>query len=181
VVQPYCDSPIDQINPAGGLYLQMISRATRYIYIETPYLIIDNETVTALRNAALAGVDVRIVTPHHPDKWYVHRTTRSFYARLIEAGVGIYEYTPGFIHSKIFLRDDEAAVVGTVNLDFRSLYLHYECAAYLADTPAIADIKQDFLENIMPVCTKITMEQCVDKNPFSRLLTNMLTLFAPLM
>lgn len=97
------------------------------MYITTPYLILDNEMTTALTIAAESGVDVRIITPHIPDKWYVHAVTRSSYRQLIEAGVRIYEYTPGFIHSKMFVADDEVGVVGTANMDYRSFYLHFEC------------------------------------------------------
>lgn len=120
-VQPYADSPMDTENVGEHVYLQILNNAKNYVYINTPYLIVDDSMVSALCLAAKSGVDVRIVTPHRWDKWLVHMTTRSYYRTLIEAGVKIYEYTNGFIHSKTFVSDDHIATVGTTNLDFRSL------------------------------------------------------------
>ena len=145
-VQPYADSPLDSENSGERMYLNMISRATDYVYITTPYLIPDNELITALSLAAKSGVDVRIITPAVPDKWYVHMVTRSFYPELVKNGVKIYEYTPGFIHSKTIVADGKCAAVGSVNLDYRSLFLHFECAAFIVNSPAIADMTADFLE-----------------------------------
>ena len=104
--------------------------ANRYVYATTPYLVIDNEMKTALLLAAKNGIDVRILVPHIPDKWYVFAVTRSNYKDLIEGGVKIYEYTPGFVHGKSFVVDDKMAIVGTVNMDYRSYYLHYECGVW---------------------------------------------------
>ena len=126
-VQPYADSPMDQENVGEHVYLQIINNAKKYVYINTPYLIIDDSMVSALALSAKSGVDVRIITPHRWDKWLVHMTTRSYYRELINAGVKIYEYSKGFIHSKTFVSDDRTTTVGTTNLDFRSLYLHFEC------------------------------------------------------
>ena len=125
-VQPYCDSPVDDENVSESVYSTLIQRAKRYVYITTPYLIVDNELVTGLCLAAKSGVDVRIITPGIPDKWYVYYVTQSYYARLVRAGVRIYEYTPGFLHAKLYVCDDEVAVVGSANTDYRSLYLHFE-------------------------------------------------------
>ena len=136
-VQPYGDAPIDEFNVAENIYLQIINCAKKYVYITTPYLVLDNEMTTALIIAAESGVDVRIITPHIPDKWYVHAVTRSSYRQLIEAGVRIYEYTPGFIHAKMFVADDEVGVVGTANMDYRSFYLHFECG--VAFFPQLGD------------------------------------------
>ena len=105
-VQPYSDNPLDGEPVGETVYLNLINRAKRYVYINTPYLILDNEMATALRMAAKSGVDVRIVTPHIPDKWYVHAVTRAYYEMLLESGVRIYEYTPGFVHAKTFVVDD---------------------------------------------------------------------------
>ena len=116
-VQPYTDTPLDHEKVGQAVYLNMISRARDYIYITTPYLVIDVATNTALCNAAKAGVDVRIITPHIPDKWVVHQTTQSFYQPLLNAGVRIYEYTPGFVHGKNFAVDDVFGTVGSVNMD----------------------------------------------------------------
>lgn len=144
-VQPFSDSPLDTEPLSESVYLDILNQARRYVYIFTPYLIIDNEMQTALCLAAKRGVDVRIVTPGIPDKWIVWQLTRSYYERLMEAGVKIYEYTPGFIHAKSYLSDDRIGVVGTINMDFRSLYLHFECGALLIDTPCLADLKADAL------------------------------------
>ena len=124
-VQPYTDTPLDHEKVGQAVYLNMISRARDYIYITTPYLIVDVATNTALCNAAKAGVDVRIITPHIPDKRSVFEVTKAHYPPLLEAGVKIYEYTPGFIHAKNFVVDGRYATVGTVNLDYRSLFLHF--------------------------------------------------------
>lgn len=145
-VEPYADSPLDTENTGERAYLNLISRAKEYIYITTPYLIPDNELITALSLAAKSGVDVRIITPAVPDKWYVHMVTRSFYPELVNNGVKIYEYTPGFIHSKTIVADGKRAVVGSVNLDYRSLFLHFECAAFIAGSDMISDMTADFLE-----------------------------------
>ena len=145
-VQPYGDSPYDNELVGENVYLNIINKAKDYVYICTPYLIIDNELVTALTLAAKGGVDVRIVTPHIEDKWYAHIVTRAYYTQLLLAGVKIYEYTPGFIHSKTVVADDEIATVGTINFDYRSLYLHFECGVFLIKTKSIFQIKKDFMD-----------------------------------
>ena len=150
----YGDSPLDEEMVGKMVYLNILNQAKRYVYIMTPYLILDNEMVTALQFAAKRGVDVRIVLPHIPDKRTAFAIARNHYPELTDAGVKIYEYTPGFIHGKVFLSDDIHAVVGTINLDYRSLYLHYECAAYLYRVEALKDIREDFektMEVSMPV------------------------------
>ena len=177
-VQPYADSPLDYENVGEHVYLQIISNAKKYIYINTPYLILDDSLNSALCLAAKSGIDIRIVTPHKWDKRIVHLTTRSYYRRLIKAGVKIYEYTNGFIHSKVFVSDDTTATVGTTNLDFRSLYLHFECGVVLYENDEIGAIKEDFLKTLdecelMPLPKK--------GNIFVRLFESVLRLFAPLM
>ncbi len=144
VVQPYFDSPLDDENVGENVYLEILSQAEKYVYIYTPYLIIDNELQVALCNASKRGVDVRIVTPGIPDKKAVFQLTRSYYSVLLRAGVRIYEYTPGFLHAKSFLCDDKIAVVGTINLDYRSLYLHFECGALLYGGKVIDDLLADY-------------------------------------
>ena len=139
------------------MYLDLINRASKYLYIFTPYLILDDFMRTALCNAAKRGVDVRIVTPGIPDKKMVFRLTRSNYAPLMKSGVKIYEYTPGFIHAKSMVCDDEAAVVGTINLDYRSLYLHFENAVYFSHCDAVAAVKQDG-EDVFAVSKRMTIE-----------------------
>jgi cardiolipin synthase len=145
-VQPYEDSPLDEEPVGESVYLNMIAKARRYLYIATPYLVIDHEMMTALSLAARDGVDVRILTPHIPDKWYVHAVTRANYRPLIESGVRVFEYTPGFIHQKTFVADDEYGTVGTVNLDFRSLYLHFECGVWLCGCRSVLAMRDDFLK-----------------------------------
>lgn len=178
-VQPYADSPMDKENVGEHVYLQIINNAKKYVYINTPYLIIDDSMVSELALSAKSGVDVRIVTPHRWDKWLVHMTTRSYYRELIHAGVKIYEYSRGFIHSKTFVSDDRTATVGTTNLDFRSLYLHFECGVWMCDSTAVMEVKEDFL-NTLKVCQQITEEDCAVRFPM-RLFQDVLRIFAPLM
>ncbi len=178
-VQPYCDTPMDRENVSEHIYLHILSRAQDYVYICTPYLIIDETMSSALTLAAKSGVDVRIITPHIPDKRTVHAATRSHYHELISAGVRIYEYSKGFMHSKTFVSDDRVATVGTANLDFRSLYLHFECGACLYDSKTVKDIKQDFLDTLH-FCEEITPNQfkLTSKNRFIRAI---LRLYSPMM
>ncbi len=178
-VQPYADSPMDFDNVGEHVYLQMIGNAKKYLYINTPYLIIDDSMVSALTLAAKSGVDVRIITPHRWDKRFVHMTTRSYYRDLIRAGVRVYEYSNGFLHSKTFVADDESATVGTTNLDFRSLYLHFECGVWMSGTPAVAEIKEDFLRTL-EMSEEMTEENCRG-NILERLVQPILRIFAPLM
>ena len=179
-VQPFCDTPLDNEDIAESMLLNLFQRAARSIYIMTPYLILDDKITTALLTAAKSGLDVRIITPHVPDKWYVHAVSRAHYELLTEAGIRIYEYTPGFIHSKVYLVDDRYAVAGTVNLDFRSLYLHYENAVYLFEATAIAAIGEDF-QKTFPVCEEITWRKCRKTSLPERLLQAALRIFSPLM
>ena len=178
-VLPYADSPLDKENVGEHVYMQILNNAKDYVYINTPYLIIDDKMVSALCLAAKSGVDVRIVTPHIGDKWFVHATTRSYYRELIKAGVKIYEYTNGFIHSKTFVSDDRTATVGTTNLDFRSLYLHFECGAWMYDSEAVMEVKEDFLKTL-ELCQPITAEDC-KANPIKRGIQDFLRIFAPFM
>lgn len=179
-VQPYGDSPLDHETVGENVYLNLLHKAKDYVYICTPYLIIDNEMVTALSLAAKSGVDIRIVTPHIEDKWYVHIVTRAYYEPLIKVGIKIYEYTPGFIHSKTFVCDDEIGIVGSINMDYRSLYLHFECGTWMYQTSTIADIKKDFYD-ILEVSQQVTLEECKRVKITTRLARAILRLFAPLM
>ena len=178
-VQPYADSPMDTENVGEHVYIQIINNAKDYIYIYTPYLIIDDSMISALTLAAKSGIDVRIITPHKWDRWIVHMTTRSYYRELIKAGVKIYEYSKGFLHAKAFVSDDKTAAVGTTNLDFRSLYLHFECGTWLYDTSAVLELKRDFLQT-QEECQFITLRDC-HSNIFMKLFQDILRLFAPLM
>lgn len=180
LVIPYGDSPLDGERVSEMVYLNMIHQARDYLYIMTPYLIIDNEMVTALRFAARRGVDVRIVVPHIPDKKLVFLLTRSHYEELLEAGVKIYEYTPGFVHAKVFLSDDAHGVVGTVNLDYRSLYHHFECAAYLYRVDALAQIKADFSDTFEK-SRQVTLAEVRGRSLLTRMAGGLLKIAAPLL
>lgn len=179
-VQPFADSPLDD-EPVGEIvYLNLINKAKRYVYITTPYLIIGNEMITALSSAAKAGVDVRIITPHIGDRWFVHEVTKSYYKNLVENGVRIYEYTPGFMHSKTFVVDDEYGIIGTINMDYRSLYLHFECGIWMYNNSSIFDLKEDFLTTL-EVCHEITIKDFEKVKWYNKLLSLLLRVFAPLM
>ncbi|MGI5967107.1 cardiolipin synthase [Anaerotruncus rubiinfantis] len=179
-VQPFGDSPLDRINVSEETYMQIINRANRYVYITTPYLILDNEMVTALQSAARSGVDVRIITPHVPDKWFVHETTQSFYQPLLDAGVRIYEYTPGFVHAKMYVADDEIAIVGTANMDYRSFYLHFECGVCFYNARVIADVRDDILQTLT-VCQEIPKNYLRHVPVLRRIMRAFLRLFSPMM
>lgn len=179
-VQPYGDTPLDHENVGENIYLNMIGRAKRYVYIFTPYLIIDHEMLVTLGNAAKSGVDVRIVTPGIPDKKMVYLLTQSYYAPLLKNGVRIYQYTPGFIHAKCFVCDDEIATVGSVNLDFRSLYLHFECGVWMYRSRAVMQVKEDCLATFEE-SEEMTPEFCRSRPLAVRMLQSVLRLFAPLL
>ncbi|MCI9134476.1 MAG: cardiolipin synthase [Lachnospiraceae bacterium] len=178
-VQPYGDSPLDSEVAGENIYLNILSQARRYVYIFTPYLIIDNEMQTALCLAAKRGVDVRIVTPGIPDKKLVFQLTRSMYPPLLRAGVRIYEYTPGFIHAKSYVCDDEIAVVGTINMDYRSLYLHFECGTYFYQSSVVRDVRKD-AEKTIAKSREIQMRD-TRQGFFGGLLCAVLRMFAPLL
>lgn len=183
-VQPYCDSPLDNEYLGENVYLNMINNARRYVYIMTPYLILDSEMNTALQLAAKRGVDVRILTPGIPDKKTVWHLTRAHYPELLEAGVRIFEYTPGFLHSKNVVCDDEIAVVGTINMDYRSLCLHFENACLFIGGEIVDNVRSD-CENTFKVSKEITMKHIQKKRRSSGLLHSVyyaaLRLFAPLL
>lgn len=180
LVQPFGDTPLDKVNVTETAYLNIISRAVDYVYITTPYLVIDYEMESALLAAAQCGTDVRIVTPYIYDKWYVHMLTRSYYERLIRGGVKIYEYTPGFMHGKMFVSDDKVCMVGTCNMDFRSFYLHFECSVAFYNSSIVGQVKQDMLD-AQEVSRRITMEDTRRITVPGRMLRAFLKLFAPLM
>lgn len=179
-VQPYTDTPLDHEKVGQSVYLNMISRARKSIYITTPYLIVDESTNNALCNAAKTGVDVRIIVPHIPDKRYVFEVTRAHYPPLLEAGVKIYEYTPGFIHAKNFIVDGKYATVGTVNLDYRSLFLHFENGVWMYNVPCIQDIQRDF-EQTLSKSEEMTLRKTRRLSIIGSLYRSILRVFAPLM
>ncbi len=181
-VQPFGDGPRPIYDERVGenTYLNMINNAKKYIYITTPYLIIDYHIIQALRIASMRGVDVRIITPHIPDKKTIFWMTRSNYLSLVEAGVKIYEYTPGFIHAKTVVCDDKVGIVGTINLDYRSLSHHFECATWICYSECLADMKADFLTTML-ISEEITLKKCRKISYKAKLLSSILGIFAPLL
>jgi cardiolipin synthase len=148
LIMPYGDSPLDPEQIGENVYIEILNQSRRYVYIFTPYLIISDKMIYALQMASKRGVDVRIATPGIPDKKLVFRVTRSYYNYLLKAGIRIFEYTPGFLHAKNFVCDDEIAVVGTINLDYRSLYHNFECATFLYKADLIKEIKEDAIQTM---------------------------------
>ena len=179
-VQPYVDSPLDFEAVGRTVFSNMITRSRKRVWIMTPYLIIDDGMAETLTNAAKAGIDVRIITPGIPDKKHVYEMTRANYQALLEGKVRIFEYTPGFIHSKLFLADDDIAAVGTVNLDFRSLYLHFEDGVWIYRGNCMEQIRQDFDETF-PMCREVTAEQAREVGLLRKLYRAVLRLLSPLM
>ena len=180
LVIPYGDSPLVRESLGEMVYMDMLNTAHRYVHIMTPYLILDNEMVTALTYAAKRGVDVTILLPHIPDKKSIFALAKNHYPELLRAGVNIFEYTPGFVHAKVFVSDDRKAVVGSINLDYRSLYLHFECAAYLYENPVVPVIEADF-QDTLAKSQRITLEACRQAPLLQRLTGRLLRLIAPLL
>lgn len=178
-VQPYSDSPMNGENVGEQIYLRITQQSQHYLYVTTPYLMADDNLMSALKESAQSGVDVRIITPEIPDKKVVHFTSRTYYRSLLEAGVKIYEFSGGFMHAKTVVCDDVIATVGTSNFDFRSLYLHFECGVCLYRTDSIADIKRDYLETV-DRCREITLKDC-KTNVFLWFWHGICRIFAPLM
>ena len=162
------------------IYVSMISRAKRYIYMFTPYLILSTELSHAMITAALSGVDVRIVVPAIPDKKLIYLQTEANFRQLKEAGVRIYKYTPGFIHAKCFVSDDTTAIVGTCNLDFRSIYWNFEDFVYLYNSKTVLDVKNDALKTF-EVSKEVTDAECINRHFIVRFMQSVLQLFAPLL
>lgn len=181
-VQPFSDSPLDGETVSVNVYLDILAQAKDYVYIFTPYLAISDELHIALCAAAKRGVDVRLVLPGTPDKKIAYRLSRSYYLPLMEAGIRIYEYTPGFIHAKSYVSDDEIAVVGTINMDYRSLYLHFECGVVMFESSAIAELKKDALKTF-EVSHEVSIEERrrgVMSRLYGGLIDSILRVFAPL-
>lgn len=179
-IQPYADSPLDNEYVGENVYLNLLNHAKKYVYIFSPYLIIGSEVRTALINAAKCGVDVRIVVPGIADKKLVYLLTQANFAQLIKGGVRIYKYTPGFIHSKCFVVDDFYATVGTINLDYRSLFLHFECGVSMYNTKTVMQVKEDTLETFEK-SHEVTLDECQSRLLFVRMFMGALKLFAPLL
>ena len=179
-VIPYCDCPLDEDKVGEAVYMDILNRAGEYVHIMTPYLILDGELETSLRYAAQRGIDVKLILPGIPDKKIAFSLAKSHYRSLLDAGVKIYEYTPGFVHAKVCVSDDEKAVVGTINLDYRSLYHHFECATYMYKTDCIADIERDFNETLAK-CSQVTEETIKNTEMFYKIMGPVAKLVAPLL
>jgi len=179
-VQPFSDSPINGHLTGEYAYLNLINNAKKYIYITTPYLVLDNEMITSLKLASISGIDVRIITPHIPDKWYVHAVSRANYHCLLKAGVKIYEYTPGFIHAKTIVVDDELAIVGTTNFDFRSFYLHFENGVLMYKSKCVKQVKNEY-HALLDKCEEILLDAYLNEPWIKSFKGKVLKLFSPMM
>ncbi|MCC8137270.1 MAG: cardiolipin synthase [Clostridiales bacterium] len=179
-VLPYATNPLAETQTAEHVYLEIINSAVRYVHIMTPYLVPDHELMQALIFAAQRGIDVKLILPHIPDKKYAFALAHSYYKTLVSAGVRIFEYTPGFIHSKVVISDDICGVVGAINLDYRSLYLNFECAAYLYNVPAIRDMEADFKKTLIESQLVTAFDIRHDK-VLRKLAGHVLKVIAPLM
>jgi len=179
-VLPYGDNPLDDYAVGQYSYMSMLATAQSYVHIMTPYLIIDYSMIDALCNTARSGVDVKIIMPGIPDKKMIYYMGRTYYKTLLEAGVDIYEYTPGFSHAKMFLSDDKKAIIGTINLDFRSLYLHFENAVYLYQDTEILKMEEDY-QNTLKNCKQVTLQSLKKFPVWKTILGKILRVFAPLL
>ena len=179
-VMPYADIPLDDDKVGENVYMDILYRARSYVHIMTPYLVLDNEMETALKYAAERGVDVKLILPGIPDKKTAYALAKTHYSGLTRAGVRIYEFSPGFMHSKVFVSDGDKAVVGTINLDYRSLYHHFECAAYLYQTDCISQIEHDFRETLKQ-CRPVTEESIRSEKLYYKISGTFMKLIAPLM
>ncbi len=179
-VMPYGDCPLDEDKAGEMVYIDILNRAGDYVHIMTPYLILDGELETAIKFAAERGVDVKLILPGIPDKKGAFSVAKSHYSSLTDSGVKIYEYTPGFVHAKVAVSDDEKAVVGTINLDYRSLYHHFECATYMYKTGCISAIEEDF-QNTLAKCSPVTKESIKNEKLGYKLRGILLKFVAPLM
>lgn len=177
---PYGDCPLDDYKVGKQVYIDILNRANDYVYIMTPYLILDGEMENTLTFTAQRGVDVRIILPGIPDKKYAYALAKTHFKSLVNAGVKVYNFTPGFVHSKVFVSDDKEAVVGTINLDYRSLYHHYECATYMYKTKCICDIKKDY-DDTLSKCKEVTIEDIKKEKLATKLTGIILKAVAPLL
>lgn len=179
-VMPYGDIPIDDEHVGKNVYIDIISKAKDYVYIMNPYLILDSETITAMEIASKSGVKIKLIVPGIPDKWYVYVIAQSFYKDLLDIGVEIYEYSKGFIHAKNFVSDDSVATVGTINLDFRSLYLHFEDAVFMYKSKSVADVKLDFQQTLKE-CKKIDYDYIAKIPIIKRISGALLRMLSPML
>ncbi len=179
-VAPFADGPDNRKNPIENIYIQTLNYAKDYVYMTTPYFIVSETILNAILNSARSGVDVRVIVPYIPDKKLVNVATKSYYEVLLEAGVRVYEYKPGFIHSKTFVSDDETSIVGTANIDFRSMNLNFECTTWTYKTGVEKDVRKDF-ENILKECVEIDLESWKNRSIFRKMAEGIMAAFSPMM
>ncbi|MDL2295338.1 cardiolipin synthase [Lachnospiraceae bacterium OttesenSCG-928-E19] len=179
-VLPYADSPFDNEDVGAEVYLHILNHAREYVHIMTPYLILDYDMMSTLTRVAKSGVEVIIIMPGIPDKQYAFDLAKTYYRELLEAGVQIYEYRPGFVHAKVFVSDDDTATVGTVNLDYRSLYLHFECGVFIYQNQVVQKIEKDF-QDTLAQCHKVTLVEVKSRSLYTKIKGHLLRLIAPLM
>ena len=179
-VIPYCDCPLDEDKVGEAVYMDILNRAGNYVHIMTPYLILDGELENALKYAGQRGIDVKLILPGIPDKKVAYSLAKTHYRTLLDSGVKIYEYTPGFVHAKVCVSDDEKGVVGTINMDYRSLYHHFECAAYMYRTACIHDLEKDFQETLAQ-CREVTYDTVKETETFYKVVGPVVKFIAPLM
>ena len=179
-VIPYGDSPLDEYKVGEMIYMDILNTAEDYVYIMTPYLILDGELETALKFAAERGVDVRLILPGIPDKKAVYALAKATVPSLIKSGVKVYFYTPGFVHAKVFVSDNRKAIVGTINLDYRSLYHHFECATYMVDTACVSDILADYKATLKD-CEEVTLQTIKNEKFLTKIIGAVFKMFAPML
>lgn len=179
-VVPYGDSPFDNEDVGEEVYCHILHHAKKYVHIMTPYLILDSQMTDALSLAAKSGIDVKIIMPGIPDKWYAFALAKTYYRELIEAGVQIYEFIPGFVHAKVFVSDDDTVTVGTINLDYRSLFLHFECGVFIYNNPVVRDVEKDF-QDTLKKCRRISVADLKKISLGMKVCGRVLRLIAPLM
>lgn len=178
-VMPFADSPLDDDKVGENVIMDTLNRATSYVHIMTPYLILDEELENALKFAAERGIDVKLILPGIPDKKTAYALAKTHYRSLLKAGVKIYEYAPGFIHAKVIVSDDKKAVVGSINLDFRSLYHHFECATYMYKTSCIGEIEGDF-HDTLKLCRQVTPETIKHEKLYYKVVGRLVKFISPL-
>ena len=177
---PFADNPTDDERMCKNIFLDMVNNARDYVYAMTPYFIVDNEIVSALQNAAKKGIDVRLCLPHIPDKKIAFAAAKNHYKELLKYGVKIYEYTPGFLHSKTWLSDGKIGVVGTINLDYRALYQNFECGVLIYKSESLQTMKEDF-DELFEISQRVSREDIENMSFFVKIFGKLLKPFAPLM
>lgn len=177
---PYGDDPLDKDKVGEKVYMDILNRANSYVHIMTPYLILDDSLLNSLKYAAERGTEVKLILPGIPDKKAVYSLAKTYFKTLLDSGVEIYLYTPGFVHAKMFISDDVKAVVGTINLDYRSLYHHFECASFFYKTDHIADMERDF-EQTLQKCQKVSYESIKNEKLSVKFTGQLMRLVAPLL